>query len=197
MHTNKVVKWISHFESIFKARVCSEYRVMLQIRKRNVYQQVSEFERGRIIVYQKCGLSFFEINCLTGWHPSTVMRIWNQWVAEGHTEWYAGSQSPPMTNAWEDRHIVRSALQNHITTSSTISQEMGMFAACPVSARTVRQYLQQCSLSARRSLLWLPLTMLERESDSSAPNNKAAYRNGTVPSFQTSPNFVCSILIAI
>ena len=65
------------------------------------------------------------------------MQIWKQWVSEVHTEWDAGSQYPPMTNAQEDRHIVRSALQNSINTSQTISQEVGMFAACPVSAHAV------------------------------------------------------------
>ncbi|GFT22085.1 hypothetical protein TNCV_3271411 [Trichonephila clavipes] len=35
------------------------------------------------------------------------MRICNQWVAEGPTERHAGFPRPPMTNAQENRHIVR------------------------------------------------------------------------------------------
>ena len=62
------------------------------------------------------------------------MRIYNQSVTEGHTEQHVGSQIPPMTNDREDRHIVRSALQNHIITSRFIIQEMGMVTARPVSA---------------------------------------------------------------
>lgn len=150
-------------KALCKVEVCSEYRVMPRIRRRNAYQQVSEFDRGRIVAYRECGLSFRDIARRTGRHPTTVMRIWNQWVAEGHTERHAGSQRPPMTNAREDRHIVRSALQNRTTTSRTISQETGMFAARPVSARTVRRRLQQRGLSSRRPLLRLPLTMQHRE----------------------------------
>ena len=52
------------------------------------------------------------------------------------------------TNAREDRHIPRSDLQNRVTTLQTISQELGMFAACQISAPAVRQDLQQSDLSA-------------------------------------------------
>ena len=37
----------------------------------------------------------------------------------------------------------------------------------------------------------------ERETNSSAQNNKAGYQNGTMPSFQTSPGSVHSILMDI
>ncbi|GFT87244.1 hypothetical protein TNCV_2310381 [Trichonephila clavipes] len=62
------------------------------------------------------------------------MRVWNQWVAESPT---AGSSCPPITNAREGRHIVRSALQNRTTTSQIIREETGMFAARSIFARTV------------------------------------------------------------
>ena len=34
-------------EKLWKVRICSEYRVRTRIRKRNAYQQVLEFDRGR------------------------------------------------------------------------------------------------------------------------------------------------------
>ncbi|GFS72492.1 hypothetical protein TNCV_2116351 [Trichonephila clavipes] len=86
----------------------------------------------------ECGLSKRDIAHRTGGNPTTAMRIWKQWVAEGHTKMHVGSPRPPMINPREDKHIVRSALLNRKTTLRTISQEMGMFAACLVSARTVR-----------------------------------------------------------
>ncbi|GFU73873.1 hypothetical protein TNCV_555011 [Trichonephila clavipes] len=45
------------------------------------------------------------------------MRIWNQWVAEGHTERDAKSPRPLKANTRENRQIVRSALPNRTTTS--------------------------------------------------------------------------------
>ena len=68
-----------------------------------------------------------------------------------------------MTNAWEYRHTVMSALQNHISKSQTISQKIVMFAAHPVSAHTVRQRLQQCGLAFWQLVLWPPLITQHRE----------------------------------
>ena len=136
---------------------------MPRIRRRNGYQHVSEFDSGRIVAYRECGLSFRDIATRIGRNPTTVMRIWNRWVQEGHTERHAGSQRPPATNAREDRHVVRSALQDRTATSRTLSQEMGLFAARQVSARTVRRRLEQHGLSARRPLLRLPLTLQHRD----------------------------------
>ncbi|GFX13728.1 hypothetical protein TNCV_599381 [Trichonephila clavipes] len=53
-------------DALYKVRACSEYRVMPRIRRRNANQQVSEFDRGRIIEYQKCRLSFRDIARCTG-----------------------------------------------------------------------------------------------------------------------------------
>ena len=91
------------------------------------------------------------------------MRTWNHWVTESLTERQARSQRTPMTNIRKDRHTLRLSLQNRITISRTIGQEMAMFAERPVSARSVRRRLQYRVLSARRPLLYLPLTMQYEE----------------------------------
>ncbi|GFU99808.1 hypothetical protein TNCV_506291 [Trichonephila clavipes] len=54
-----------------------------------------------------CGLSFRDIPLCTSQNPSTGMRIWNQRIAEGHTERYVGA--PPLftTNTPEDSHTHR------------------------------------------------------------------------------------------
>ncbi|GFW00054.1 hypothetical protein TNCV_3568441 [Trichonephila clavipes] len=36
-----------------------------------------------------------------------ILRIWNQWVQEDHTERPTGPQRPPTTNVQEDRHAIR------------------------------------------------------------------------------------------
>ncbi|GFX30649.1 hypothetical protein TNCV_4861731 [Trichonephila clavipes] len=97
--------------ALCRIRVCSEYRVMRAIR-RNAYQQVSDFDRGRIVAYRECGLPFRNIARRTDRNAANVMRIWNKSVAEGHTERHAGSPHSPITNVRKDRHIVRSFLQN-------------------------------------------------------------------------------------
>ncbi|GFU72693.1 hypothetical protein TNCV_193801 [Trichonephila clavipes] len=70
---------------------------------------VSEFDRVKVIVYRECELSFRDIARCNNQNPTTFMRIWIQWVPEGHTERHPGSPRPPTTGAQEDRYIVRSA----------------------------------------------------------------------------------------
>ena len=72
---------------------------MPRIGRRNAYQQVLEFDREKIVVYRECGLSVRDIARHTCRHTSTVMRIWNQRIADGHIERYIGSQRLSMTNA--------------------------------------------------------------------------------------------------
>ncbi|GFU18816.1 hypothetical protein TNCV_1085581 [Trichonephila clavipes] len=136
-------------------------------------------EQGRIIAYRKSGLSFRDVDLRTSRNPTSVIRIWNQWVAEGHAEQHAGYPPHPVTNARENRHIVRSALQNHIA-CRLISQEMVMIAARTVSIREVRQRVQQRGVLTRRPLLRVPLTMQHRvtDGDSGAPNDKTGCRSG-------------------
>ncbi|GFT67811.1 hypothetical protein TNCV_4517931 [Trichonephila clavipes] len=43
-----------------KVGVCSGCRVMPRLR-RNAYQKVSQYEKGRIVTYLECGLSFHEV----------------------------------------------------------------------------------------------------------------------------------------
>ncbi|GFW94447.1 hypothetical protein TNCV_2701681 [Trichonephila clavipes] len=82
----------------FKVGVCSEYRVVPRQRRRNASQQVLESNKGRIVANRERGLPFRDIALSTGRKSTTVMRIWNQWVAEGHIEEYAGSSRPTMSN---------------------------------------------------------------------------------------------------
>ena len=67
------------------------------------------------------------------------MQIWNQFVAEGHIEWHEEFQRTHIANAGKDRHIMRLAMENRITTSWIIRWEMNIFSATPVSALTVQQ----------------------------------------------------------
>ncbi|GFY11461.1 transposable element Tcb1 transposase [Trichonephila clavipes] len=48
---------------------------MSRIKKRSAFDHVSEFDRGRIVVYRDCGLSFRELGSRVGRNQTTVMRI--------------------------------------------------------------------------------------------------------------------------
>ncbi|GFS73428.1 hypothetical protein TNCV_1101541 [Trichonephila clavipes] len=69
------------------------------------------------------------------------MRMRNQWVAESQIERHAGSSRPSMTKARENRHIMRSALQNRTITSRNHYSGNGHVCTPPISARMIRRRL--------------------------------------------------------
>ncbi|GFU71378.1 HTH_Tnp_Tc3_2 domain-containing protein [Trichonephila clavipes] len=57
---------------------------MPRVRSRNAYQLVFDFDKGRIIAYRKCGLSYHSFAACIGRDPMTVSRIWNQRAQDGN-----------------------------------------------------------------------------------------------------------------
>ncbi|GFW96136.1 transposable element Tcb1 transposase [Trichonephila clavipes] len=53
---------------------------MSRRKQRSAFDQVSEFDRGRIVAYRDCGSSFREIGSRVGRNQTTVMRICNGWM---------------------------------------------------------------------------------------------------------------------
>ncbi|GFX97461.1 uncharacterized protein TNCV_2840211 [Trichonephila clavipes] len=126
------------------------------------FKQVSEFDRGRIVVYRDCGLSFREIGSRVGRNQATVMRICDHWMQEGPTVRRGRSHSPQSTTSREDRQIVRMAVTDRSVISRTVEQHIESVTHHSVSARTIRRRLQKSGLSTRRPLLGLPLTQNHR-----------------------------------
>ncbi|GFS98992.1 uncharacterized protein TNCV_3896681 [Trichonephila clavipes] len=60
--------------------------VMSRRKQRSAFNQVSEFDRGRIVAYPDCGLSFRKIGSRVGRSQTTVMRICDRWMQEGTTD---------------------------------------------------------------------------------------------------------------
>ncbi|GFW24192.1 transposable element Tcb1 transposase [Trichonephila clavipes] len=55
---------------------------MSRRKQRSAFDQVSEFDRGRIVAYRDCELSFKEIGSRVGRNQATVMRICDRWMQE-------------------------------------------------------------------------------------------------------------------
>ncbi|GFV26388.1 transposable element Tcb1 transposase [Trichonephila clavipes] len=128
----------------------------------SAFDQVSEFDRGRIVAYRDCGLSVSEIGSRVGRNQTTVLRICNRWMQEGTTDQRGRSHPPQCTTSREDRQIVRMAVTDRSVTSRTVAQHIESVTRHSVSARTIRRRLQHSGLSAMRSLLDLPLTQNHR-----------------------------------
>ncbi|GFY32926.1 uncharacterized protein TNCV_2876751 [Trichonephila clavipes] len=73
-------------------------------RHRASFDQVSEFDRRRIVSYGNCALSFREIGQRVGRNQATVMRFCHRWMQE---EMMDRSHPPRSTAAPDDRRILR------------------------------------------------------------------------------------------
>ncbi|GFU22122.1 transposable element Tcb1 transposase [Trichonephila clavipes] len=131
-------------------------------KQRSAFDQVSEFDRERIMTYRDCGLSFREIGSCFGRNQRTVMRICDRWMQEGTTDRRSRSHPPQCTTSREDRQIVRMSVTDRSVTSRTVAQHIESVMHHSVFARTIRRSLQQSGLSARRLLFGLPLTQNHR-----------------------------------
>ena len=56
---------------------------MLRRLERAQYQQVSAFERGRMVGLREAGLSYRDIVAHTGHAAMTDMRVWDEWREAG------------------------------------------------------------------------------------------------------------------
>ncbi|GFV15200.1 transposable element Tcb1 transposase [Trichonephila clavipes] len=135
---------------------------MFRRKQRSAFDQVSEFDRGWIVAYQDCGLSFREIRNRVGRNQTTVMWICDRWMREDTTDRRGRSHPPEYTTSREDRQIVRMAVRDRSVTSRIIAQHIESVTHHSVSARTIRRRLQQIVLSTKRQLLGLPLAQNQR-----------------------------------
>ncbi|UYV67797.1 hypothetical protein LAZ67_5002100 [Cordylochernes scorpioides] len=85
---------------------------MLRRKQRSSFDQVSEFDRGRIVAYRDCGLYFREISSRVGRNQTTVMRICDRWMQEGTTDRHVRSHPPQCTTSRADRQILIISLRN-------------------------------------------------------------------------------------
>ena len=127
-------------------------------RERAQYQQVSAFERGRMVGHHKAGLSYRDIVARTGHATTTVMRVWNQWREEGRTQRRASTRPHNVTKARDDLHLVRMPLTDRTALFSMINRRRSTAMGLDLSASTVRRRLLKAGLVARMPLRRIPLS---------------------------------------
>ncbi|GFX04430.1 transposable element Tcb1 transposase [Trichonephila clavipes] len=126
---------------MFNLLDASTYMFVVEF-KRSAFNQVLEFDRGRIVTYRGCGLSFREIGSRVGRNQTTIMRICENWMLEGTTDLRGRSHPPQCTTYREDRQIVRMAVTDLSVTSRTVAQHIESVTHHSVSACTFRRRLQ-------------------------------------------------------
>ncbi|GFY19840.1 transposable element Tcb1 transposase [Trichonephila clavipes] len=106
-------------------------------KQRSAFDQVSDFDKGRIVAYRDCGLSFREIGNRVGRNQITVMHICDHWMQEGTTNERGRLHPAQCTTPREDRQILSIAVMDRAVTSQTVAQHIESVTHHSVSARTI------------------------------------------------------------
>ncbi|GFU70330.1 HTH_Tnp_Tc3_2 domain-containing protein [Trichonephila clavipes] len=83
------------------------------------YEQLSEFERGRIIGLKEAGWATHRINRHIGRSNAVIRRCWQEWMENVRFQRHDGSGPPRATAHQEDKLIVRSAVTELDSSLST------------------------------------------------------------------------------
>ncbi|GFX53586.1 transposable element Tcb1 transposase [Trichonephila clavipes] len=132
-------------------------------RNRRQYEQLTDFDRGRIIGLREAGWSNRRIGRHLGRSDMVVTRCWQQWITEGRVYRRGGSGRPRNTNDREDRAIRRVATSAPTTSLASIQRHLPPSRHPVPSRETIRRRLTEVGLRSRRPLRRLPLTPHHRQ----------------------------------
>ncbi|GFV54698.1 transposable element Tc1 transposase [Trichonephila clavipes] len=132
-------------------------------RNRRQYEQLTDFDRGRIIGLREAGWSNRRIGRHLGRSDMVVARCWQQWITEGRVHRRGGSGRPRNTNDREDRAIRRVATSAPTTSLASIQRHLPPSRHPVPSRETIRRRLTEVGLRSRRPLRRLPLTPHHRQ----------------------------------
>ncbi|GFX32812.1 transposable element Tcb1 transposase [Trichonephila clavipes] len=88
---------------------------MSRRKQRSAFDQVSEFDRERIVTYRDSGLSFREIGSRVGRNQTNVMRICDRWMQKGTTDRRGRSHPLQCTTSLSARTIRRRLQQSGLS----------------------------------------------------------------------------------
>ncbi|GBN76927.1 hypothetical protein AVEN_200071-1 [Araneus ventricosus] len=123
-------------------------------RRRCDYQQLTEFERYRVVGIREGGFSFRDVSERIGRNVSTVHDFWQQWSREGTASSRKGSGRPRGTAEREDRRVRRLSVAHRTASSAEFRAAVGN----TVTQRTVTNHLLQGQLGAIRPVACILLT---------------------------------------
>ncbi|GFT97888.1 transposable element Tc1 transposase [Trichonephila clavipes] len=112
-------------------------------RNRRQYEQLTDFDRGRIIGLREAGWSNRRIGRHLGRSDMVVARCWQQWITEGRVYRRGGSGRPRNTNDREDRAIRRLATSAPTTSLASIQRHLPPSRHPVPSRETIRRRLTE------------------------------------------------------
>ncbi|GFV84116.1 transposable element Tcb2 transposase [Trichonephila clavipes] len=127
-------------------------------RKGAKFEQISEFERGKIVGLREAGLSYRAVATRVQRNSSTIMRVSKQWTDEGRTARKSGSGPRNVTSAPDDRRLVRMAQTDPTASSRQLAAQWSTATGVSLCASSIQRRLLQRGLRARIPLCRIPLT---------------------------------------
>ncbi|GFY19613.1 HTH_Tnp_Tc3_2 domain-containing protein [Trichonephila clavipes] len=112
-------------------------------RNRRQYEQLTDFDRGRIIGLREAGWSNRRIGRHLGRSDMVVARCWQQWITEGRVYRRGVSGRPRNTNDREDRAIRRVATLAPTTSLASIQRHLPPSRHPVPSRETIRRRLTE------------------------------------------------------
>ncbi|GFW13109.1 HTH_38 domain-containing protein [Trichonephila clavipes] len=127
-------------------------------RNRRQYEQLMDFDRGRIIGLREAGWSNRRIGRHLGRSDMVVARCWQQWITEGRVYRRGGSGRPRNTNDREDRAI------RFFGTNNVASIDSTPLTSFQTSSAIKKNHKETTDRKgSRRPLRRLPLTPHHRQ----------------------------------
>ncbi|GFW99110.1 transposable element Tcb2 transposase [Trichonephila clavipes] len=126
------------------------------------YEQLSQFERGRIIGMFEAGWSARRVAHQLGRFDCVVRRRRDQWIREMSFTRRPGPRRPRQTSLRADRHIVRNACVQPTASSAAIQAQVEPSLGAPLSSRTTSRCLAEGYLVSRHPLRVLPMAPSHR-----------------------------------
>ncbi|GFU05318.1 transposable element Tc1 transposase [Trichonephila clavipes] len=118
-------------------------------RKGAKFEQISEFERGKIVGLREAGLSYRAVAARVQRISSTIMRVSKQWTDEGRTARKSGCGPRNVTSAHGDRRLVRTAQTNRTASSRQLAAQGPTVTGVSLCASSIQRRLLQRGLHAR------------------------------------------------
>ncbi|GFX65800.1 transposable element Tc1 transposase [Trichonephila clavipes] len=132
------------------------------LRNREKFQQLTEFERGRIIGLRERGFSYRAIGTHVQRNSSTVIRVWKQWTDAHRTTRKAVSRRWKVVSPRDDRHMLCMAVNDHIAFSRQLAARWSTATGVLMSASSIRRRLLYRGLRSRISLYRILFTANHR-----------------------------------
>ncbi|GFU69121.1 transposable element Tc1 transposase [Trichonephila clavipes] len=112
-------------------------------RKGAKIEQISVFERGRIVGLREAGLSYRAVAARVQRKSSTIMRVSKQWTDEGQTTRKSRSGPRNLTSARDDRRLLRMAQTDRTASSRKLAAQWSTAIGVSLCASSIRRRLLQ------------------------------------------------------